>query len=55
MVLLHQGADGLSLAGAGVAEAQMAGDAAGQPQLGNAQLRIALLTVADDEQAVLLR
>ena len=33
----------------------MAGDAAGQPQLGNAQLRIALLTVADDEQAVRLR
>ena len=52
-MFLHQGADGLSLAGAGVAEAHVALDIGGQAQLVHAQLGIAALAVADDEQAVL--
>ena len=53
MVFVHQSADGLALAGSRVSEAQVPGDVGGQAQLFHAQLRIALLAVADDKKPVL--
>ena len=54
-VLLHQYFQGLTLAAVGVAEAQVTLKALAKPQLADAQLRVALLAVADDEEAVLFR
>ena len=51
-MFFHQLADGLSLAGAGVAEAQMTLDVGCQTQLVHAQFGVAALAVADDEEAV---
>ena len=48
----HQGADGLALAGAGIAKAQVAGNVGLQTQLFHAELGIAALAVADDEDPV---
>ena len=45
----------MPLAGAGITEAQMTLNVRGEPQLVHAQLRIAALAVADDEQAVFFR
>ena len=53
-MLFHQGQDGLALTGAGVAEAHVPFNVGGQAQLFDAQLGIAALAVADDEQAVFL-
>ena len=50
---LHQPLDGLTLAGAGVSEAQMAGEQVPDAQFIHTQLGIAALTVADNEQPVL--
>ena len=50
---LHQLPDGHALGGVGISEAQVARDPGAQAQLLNAQLRIALLAVADDKKPVL--
>ena len=49
----NQPQDGLALAGAGVAEAQVALHPGGQTQLPDAKLGIAALGIADDEDSVL--
>ena len=51
---LHQDFDGLTLAGAGIAEAQPALKQVPDRELIHHQLRIATLGIADDEQAVVL-
>ena len=49
----HELLDGITLAKARITEAQVAGNQLTQPHLFDAQLGIAALAVADDEQAVL--
>ena len=51
-MLGHQGLDGLALAGAGVAEAHPAAHQLPDAQLVHAQLRVAALGIADDEETV---
>ena len=51
-VFFQKGADGRTLVRTCIAEAQVAGNQPVQAQLADAQLRVALLAVADDEQPV---
>ena len=52
VVLLHHPKDGGTLVRARIPEAQMAGEAVADFQLFHAQLRVALLGVADDKKPV---